>query len=189
LVAPFLVVLAAIALERLVERWWCERRSAWAILLIALPCLSPLHWTINAWQYWQSGIRGTPADVQRARYDEFTSYGASVLGRVQFREPLLLEGVPVVTGDFAQAAFGVTTVNNRSRARVPEHAPRLAHLLLPDAEPALRAASARGEIGDVMAVSTGDLARRLRASPGWYEVASFGRFVVLRPAAAVASKH
>jgi hypothetical protein len=62
-------------------------------------------------------------------------------------------------------------------------------LLLPDAEPALRAASARGEIGDVMAVSSGDLARRLRSSPAWCEVASFGRFVVLRPAAAVASKH
>jgi len=89
-----------------------------------------------------------------------------------------------VAGDYAQAAFGVTTVNNRSRARVPEEKPRLAHLLAPDSEPALRAASSRGEVGDVMATLDGDVSRRLRASRDWREVASFGRFVVMRPTSA-----
>jgi hypothetical protein len=181
LVEPLLVVLTALAVERLVTRLWSRSRRAAAIALLAAPCFSPLHWNANAWRFWESGIRGGNTRERLAKYEEFADAGARVLGRTRFREPLLLEGASVATGDYVQAALGVTTVNNRSRALVPEGQPRLLHLLAPHAEPALRAASASGQIGDVMAATDGELARRLRASPDWCEVAGFGRFVVLRP--------
>ncbi len=184
LVEPFLVVLGALALERCLRFLWHEGWRAAAVAMLLLPCVSPLHWTFNSWRY-RGTARGSGLEDRRALYDEFAGYGTQVLGRLRLREPLLVESAPLVLGDYAQAAFGVTTVNN---VRAMTSGARPNPLLEPAAETRLRAASERGDVGDVMLLSGSEPWRRLSSTSAWAELTTLGRFVVLRPTAVEAAR-
>jgi hypothetical protein len=176
LVEPALLFLAASALERL----WLEGGARRWLWLLVLPCLSPLHWTINGALFLEQA-----KDTQHWRgeshllYDEYAEIGRRLLGRVRIREPFLLEGSPLRYGNFVQAALGVWDAENL--AGDPGHPTReLDFLLDPGREQELLDAIRAGRVGDVGALRDGEFRSRARAKLGAEEVAAFGPYVLLR---------
>jgi hypothetical protein len=162
LIEPVLLLGTALALERLSTM---TSRAA-RVLLLLVPCLSPLHWAVNAGVYYGGG---TGPERGRQLYARFTRYGEEALGRVHLREPLVSEAAAVA---YVQAAFGVRAVPNRDRAGTD--------WLSPLHRPALLGLMRQGVFGDVLAARDSEFADSVLKSGDCALIGRAGPFVFLR---------
>jgi hypothetical protein len=175
LVEPVLVLGTALSLDRILAHLG-RPRALLATLVLLVPCLSTVHWMVNADLFLRRAAtlpygRGP----NRALYDDFTRYGTQVLGRTTLREPLL---VPPDTAPYVRAAFGLRAVAAAGPYR---------DLTAPERRAALMEMEGQGEIGDVIVLSTDPALRDLQASGDAVFVTAFGPYSVLRPTGSRAS--
>jgi hypothetical protein len=169
LVEPVLVLGTAVALTRILDHLRGRRAYAAAAVLLLVPCLSPLHWTVNADLFLRrAALLPYGRGVNRQRYEEYAHRGAQLLGKVRLREPVLVQS-PLT--HFVAAALGVRTIAAASHG---------AELFLPAYQGRLLEAMARGDVGDVAALRQDEFARRLVATGSVVPVTTIGPYTVLR---------
>ncbi|MBI2836886.1 MAG: hypothetical protein HYX75_01100 [Acidobacteria bacterium] len=182
---PLILLAAARGCESLLDatgRSW--KRPALRALLL-LPAFSLLHWTINAAIFQKRAIvvpwkfRSNGHDL----YDEFAAYGATLLGTLRVRERVIITGCPVAVGGYAQAAFGIKCIPLRTQ-KIKEGANPYDRLFTREARDELKKKWAAREIGDVLTLQSGELARDVLEDGTCETVARFGPYVILKPRSA-----
>jgi hypothetical protein len=169
LVEPVVVLGTALSLDLILDRLRPRRRVLLAALLLLLPTVSALHWTVNADLFLRRAARlPYGRGLNRSLYEDFTGFGTATLGRVAIREPLL---APPGTAPFMEAALGVRAVPATVSYR---------ETLAADRRSALIAMVARGEVGDLALRSDDPAFRDLVTSGAAAPVTAFGPYVILR---------